>query len=447
MRARVISLLAGILLSCPLEALGASGAPAITGVMVQRDLETELVKLLAESGSGWSDAPDLQRALAGLGQQAASPLFEVLVANAFQEPESGSLVALSAARRHALSGALELLQPAAVNAMLDRVAQQAESDVPRICALELLERFGRDTDLGRAARLTGDQKAVLSPELEAAYRQAILQIFRRHPKALPKYAEDFGKLKPELLVAGSVAIELLESHDAFRALCDGVESRPQHAAIFLLALRRMGPKLAIPPRRYQLDSIRDCLASRDATIVILAASLLQELGDTSSIPNLISALRVAEPNVATAVHQALRALTPVDLGKQPEAWKSWYDTQVLWLRERAGFYGAQVKSGVTGDSARALQALCAHPVFAEELAPHLLWGLERQEDFLISMTCTALGRMGSWDSVDRLIEALKNTNPEVQRAARAALVAITKLDLPADAALWKIRLDHEESKQ
>jgi hypothetical protein len=103
-----------------------------------------------------------------------------------------------------------------------------------------------------------------------------------------------------------------------------------------LALRRLTRHLQDP----RVIAFRDALLRKawqaDPAVGVAALAALAEMCDPNAVPRVVELLDVADPQVATAAHDALVALTCEDLGPRPKRWLEWWarmgsKPRVEWL--------------------------------------------------------------------------------------------------------------------
>lgn len=149
-----------------------------------------------------------------------------------------------------------------------------------------------------------------------------------------------------------------------------------------------------PTSAREMELARDCLADNDPAIRLAAAGVVARLKDEGAVPQLIEAMRQADPASANDLRCALKAIAGIDAGgTDPEAWSDWRENITAMTDKGV----AEVRSAIAeGNEAKARAAL--HPLLMQ--------------------------RAGRDSLVNLLEELAGGDNPRLASLAREGLVAI-----------------------
>ncbi|MEM7310753.1 MAG: hypothetical protein AAF682_29030 [Planctomycetota bacterium] len=393
-------------------------------------------ELLAEPPAAWNEVPALQDALVALGAGALPELCDAL-----------GQADLGAPGEVAVRGVFARLPRADVAAFFEARAAEPRPAAERALDVELLAHGATPDELGLLLRLAPESSAqhIVEPEVRDELRDGLTSVLARHPDEAPaELARRLAGAHPSLHSAAVQALGSARPDAALEALADVVRGVPPAAPRALVELRNVirgdGPR----PSDRALTALRGTLWSTDPAARSMGALILAEVRDRESVPELIDLLvdssDADERTLRDAALRALVALTGQRFGTDGAAWTRWYTAEHEWLAARAGSCAAAIRSGDAQRASDALRAVATHRLFADELVETVLPALGRREQHLVVLACGALGYLGSRGAIPGLLDALEHDAAAVRAAAHDALIEITSLRLPPDAARWRREL-------
>ena len=169
---------------------------------------------------------------------------------------------------------------------------------------------------------------------------------------------------------------------------------------------------------------------------------LGELSCYEAIPALLHVLESGDEGACTNATWALRRMTALGFGDNPERWKHWYEAERTWYDRD---FPRLLHDLHTRDRARivaAVRAISSHRYRRHDLAEGLAFALEGTDPVHLPLFCTALSGLGSDRALPTLVRMLERERRPSAYAEhlRAALCSISGRDLPADPELWRREL-------
>ena len=200
------------------------------------------------------------------------------------------------------------------------------------------------------------------------------------------------------------------------------------------------PKSEVPSpaaRRAAVLAAGACASNRELKR-ITAIALLP--GEEAPTPNLELALRMSLERVFARTPEGLTELAVCWRGFQPSLLPSIVAAAGASEDPRALGLFSQVLNQ-PGDLESIALAQLSRQRAPSELPDGLLEQLRQRlgpaDTRLSQSTCNALGSLGDFESVDRLVELLSPTSPAMSANAHRALCSMSGLDLPAQASSWR----------
>jgi hypothetical protein len=131
-----------------------------------------------------------------------------------------------------------------------------------------------------------------------------------------------------------------------------------------------------------------------------------------------------EPNKRAVADAALKPIAGRDFRGDVVRWRTWYEAEERWWAEARTRVIDGLRSRAAAHNAQALNEVSEHRLFRRELELLLVERLAAEDPLLVSMACSALGRLGSRAGVHELGELTGHPDPRVADAAREALKRI-----------------------
>jgi len=235
----------------------------------------------------------------------------------------------------------------AASAWMAGATAQKVGAVPRAKQGDVLDVLARPEHDHDALVAWAEQRTLLiEPALVCEAR------FRAHLHALygipmpPRYLSLLAKLVGTTnarAVAGDSARSDMRTPTPVMPGVDPVETllaaaRLGDAASRRRALRRLSRRVHDPRVRALRQALEKKAGASDATVAAGALRALAELRDKNAVPAIAEMLEAANPDTATAAHDALVALTCEDAGMKSKRWLDWWAkmgslSRVEWLLE------------------------------------------------------------------------------------------------------------------
>ena len=188
----------------------------------------------------------------------------------------------------------------------------------------------------------------------------------------------------------------------------------------------------------------DLIDPADSRASKAAAQALGALRHEPAIPALIEAMEyevgtllgLSKP-ARESVLWALRSITGLSFPDDPAMWRVWLDSEQKWLENDAPLLFARLEDENPAVVADALRLLSRRRLGRDEIAERCAVVFERDDLQLAKIASGTLIQLGSLRAVKGLYWALEEQSEDVGVEAWHALVAITGLDLPCDADIWR----------
>ncbi len=186
----------------------------------------------------------------------------------------------------------------------------------------------------------------------------------------------------------------------------------------------------------EIGKVRSLLDSRDARVRRAAMTGLGALGDTESIPRLVSFLGSQDPLVTRAAHWSLKRLTGQSIEPDRAAWGAYCDAEQQWYDENwstltDGLHGRDLATVVDAAS-----VMAQHPLFKNRAALEFRLLLDGGDVASARVAAGALGTIGARSAVPWLIECLRHEDETVRNNAWQSLRTLTGRKLPLDPDRW-----------
>ncbi len=238
----------------------------------------------------------------------------------------------------------------------------------------------------------------------------------------------------------------------FPAVVGALERRSDPASVFLL-LDLLGREpgldevilMAIgePRPRHEdalfgpcVGALRRHLAASDPSLARATAHGLGRWRDERSLASLIEMLDNADAGLLRVLRGALREISGIAVDQSEEEWREWWIGQKLWHEEQMPLELAELGTGDPSRVIGALRRLSEKRIWHREIAPEIAYLLRDESITTATSACAALERLADASVLPQLVELLDSTEPGLRSAAHRALLGISGVDLPADAAAW-----------
>jgi HEAT repeat protein len=294
----------------------------------------------------------------------------------------------------------------------------------------VLERLGQAEDLAFAA-------ALLRSGSEEDLERAVLAVARRDRRALSVLEGLVRHVRTDVRVAFLRAVDGLGTLEAVVWMSRCGEHSADVRSEALARLGRLAESLAHPAPEEALSLVHGVLGGiggiglRDA---VIAAGRIE---DGDSVPYLIALLSERDPGLRADAAWSLQRITGLLLRDRKERWEDWYAAELEWWRERSELAFAELEGSDHGACTRALLEVSSHHSSRDRLSLRVIPLLQDSAPDVARLAAHSLRVLRSKVACAALVEALERPEPEVAKEAWLALRAITRKDLPNEAALWR----------
>ena len=392
------------------------------------DLERQLWRILREPRVTAHAHEARVAELAALGPEAVPLLFSVLCQGPLEDR-----TLIEALVRLPRRPVLEHLRGAATG--------EAPLE-PRLVAARVLGRIAEGESLEILLEVAAgiDPPQLEQVRVRRCIEGALIRILRGHPEAILILQRDLLRLPEPLLPIVARSLPAGRHALGLEVLFDLLDRDPSLDAV---VLERVS-SLAGSPHDSALDGslwrVRGLTDSPDWEVRRGSALALGHLQDPTSVPQLIRMLEDPDPRVGQSALWALRNLSERRLGGDPRRWTDWYEGERAWFETVGSRLVEDLRSEDPEAVVAAAARLCRRPLYRHTAAAVLGPLLGRGDPRIARAIAPALQRTGSRRAVPYLVPGLQHPDPEVARAAHAALEALTGLSLPPEREVWELEV-------
>ena len=305
----------------------------------------------------------------------------------------------------------------------------------------MLGAVGDSDDLARLLEL-----ALVDPEpgptdaMARAFRQAVRSILADDPIGFQRVPRIWRAAPDPLLVPLLVAVGETQDPRALEFISEIISWRDDLLLPAIAQVRKVGPSGDARLDAELAFRLRSYLDPEEPGRCQAACFALAALGDLESIPLLIDLLEHESRGVRADVHWSLRELTGLSFPGDAGRWSHWYRSEMDWIRRAKAKEFRLLLSRDAVEVTRALRTIAQHPLARDDLVAALPALIVHRSPAVRSGICRTAAGLRCTDAVSDLIEALDDPTVEVSAAAWDALRALTRLDLPHDARVWREEL-------
>lgn len=316
------------------------------------------------------------------------------------------------------------------------------SEVPR-SGLEAVQiatgAMGRAEDVGFLLELAPE-----SPLVGGVFESSLVELLRHDAAAYSELASRWHTLSEELLAACLRAVASAKDRAGLAFLDEVMHWEADSRASIATCVQQLG-------RAYNDDVnsslgwyLEDLLTNELSSVRCTAAQALASLRHEPAIPALISALeRIEDVTDARGDRErqslqfALRAITGLSFPPRPKLWRLWLQDEERWILDDAPEVFVLLEDPDPAVVIGALNALGHRRYSRDEIATRCRPLLKHEDLDVAKRTCGVLIELDSLKAVGSLYWVLEEGPDELAHEAWLALRAITGLDLPLDAKLWR----------
>ncbi len=384
---------------------------------------------------------DVAAELAGYGPNAIQAYFAILAGTVDGPTEEGALRPSADALdpNEILFATLARMNPKEVAA---HVAAAATGDAPldvRIVALHVLDLVGAEGGLDAWFRIVSE----VEPEhLSRAYVQgpcerALAAVASRDGTAFQGLKTRLPKLQPALVPIVLRGIAASRRPQALPVLTSLLGKSNELDLVLLPCIGKLAEETVGDLTDEELAWIRPFADDDDWRVRREALIVLGRVGDWRSAGLLVEALGDEQRLVGQAANWSLARMSRVDHGFDAESWTAFFDSEIRWFESEVPRCVQAIESRNPATALDGVRELAGHALFRHDAARAIGFLLADPHADLVAQACVVLTEIRSPAAIPALIEALSSEDASIREAARAALAAITNLELAPDATAWR----------
>jgi HEAT repeat protein len=127
-------------------------------------------------------------------------------------------------------------------------------------------------------------------------------------------------------------------------------------------------------------------------------------------------------------------------GLDAAGWTEWWSHEKTWAEDDLPGLSDALQIRDAQMVKASIDSGLAHRAHRHAVASAIKPMLDAQDPSAQRLACEVLAQIGSPRALPWLIEKLESENEDVRKAAWNGLRTVTKLDLPADGAAWRLAL-------
>ncbi len=449
-----MSIHAVLIVAASVAAPLASGAPLAVGaqaarttVVVRADSpEGALAQVLRDSRlkGEQAQAPDLLRTrLSELGESGVAPALRVLLTRSIPslDPQLEPQV-LSEPQTLMLAAALESWPSALALELMEQELALGANRARAWAALHVWSAAGGPEHLERGLALVASvlPRNSSAREFERPLELSVERLLRRRPDSFEPLTRAYLTVDPRLRLALLLGVGATGDARASGLFALVLEQDPEHAPAALAQTQIIGRCYDAEAHAALCDQLRLRLDSPKSHERSAALRALGAQGDWRSVVDMLDRLEDEDRGVSASALWALERATRLSW-RDPRAWRTWYDAELVWRRDRLDFVLETLQSSAPRQAIAGIEEAAKHPLFALELAPWVADTLRSYDGDARAAAAETLGRLLAPVALPALLDALGDDDPKVVSAVHRALTAISGLTVAeADSALWRSAL-------
>ncbi|MCC7013957.1 MAG: hypothetical protein IT454_15480 [Planctomycetes bacterium] len=239
-----------------------------------------------------------------------------------------------------------------------------------------------------------------------------------------------------MLAVGAAALVRSKTTAEFVASMLGRDERVDLSVLRALERMARGGRLVLEDDA--LERVRRVVTSPDPRLQRAAIDCIGALGDELCTDDLIGVLGGEDALLRNAAQRALTGIAGVDLGPLPEHWARWRDEEFAWIEEQMDAALEELEAPAPASVAAAVRDLSAHALVRPKAAAAMADALLRTQDEIAArVLLEGLVDCRAPVALPVIVAELESESEERATRARAALHALTGLDLPADRRAWE----------
>jgi HEAT repeat protein len=282
-----------------------------------------------------------------------------------------------------------------------------------------------------------EEEVELDRTLKDALRHGVAGVLERSDRALAVLEHNWRSGRPELIPALALAVGDTRNSQGVAILADILTWHAEHQLLLMSQIRLIGPSPRRSVNREVGRMLEPLLVGEDSAQTSAALLTLAALRDEALVPRAIELLAGDSQALAGTAHFALKKIAGLSFPPVHAIWKTWYDGEVEWFARDSRHEIARLDSGKDEEVVAVIRTISQHRLYREELADALAGALEHPNSTIRVHVCQGLQELGSEAAVPALVLALDDAHEQVRKAAWMALVSLTGINDPPEAASWR----------
>lgn len=278
--------------------------------------------------------------------------------------------------------------------------------------------------------LTDDQ---LTRDTERALRESVAELCARDLAFVDALEADWFRVDPDLMPLVVRGAGDSREPAVGRVLLAVGYGRRDLRDLALAQLSAIGAP-PDPELRSGLEELARLMLSEPNVAAVRRGCLaLGDLDCEDAVDVLVEHLDHGDRGVVQSAHWALTEITGLDLGLEPETWRSWIEFEREWWSERGNLMSAMLHERDAAAVAGAIREISGHPLLRSTLHADLRYVLLSGPHAVRPSACHAARALGARDLLPLLDTLLESPQSDLSDAARVAALELLELDPELDA--------------
>ena len=425
---------------------------AWSGVTVQQD-QDEFLRALQPSEAFEDPEPELMMAreeVLSKADQYRERSFRCLTKGVALEEDgsvSGSGKALLPEQREFLFEVLVHGDHDDLRTYLAAEVKPTSGMIARRTAFAVVGRFGLFEDLEAAMRLIEPEaNRPGSSPLGKDFEGMVTEVCRRDPDYLGRM-RDLISISPEKLRKHLIhGLSLTGDPDAMQVFARLLFESDPNVQPALEGVGRLVLSTCEPVPDRIADSIERLLWTEDPVLLQTALRTAGLLGEPRFAQRILEIALNGNAGSRSAAVVALRFMSGLRFGDDPELWSSWLERETTWWSEEWDEQLTHLRSADPVEIVSALSEVAHHALYRSEIAPEVVFLLEHDDPIIRRLACYCLAELRAYTAAEPLAKALDDFDPSVAHAACGALGRILASGAGSDSLIMRLTQARNELK-
>jgi hypothetical protein len=383
-------------------------SPADTGAELERILAS--FHLNRGAGRALGAREQAARELQELG----TPLLSAVLERIASTPPTGD----RSAEQRVMLQAFASFSFSQTRPVLGRAVEGATVEV-REFILAFLAESGSARDLDLV-----DQMACITEiptRLEVSLSHTLVRVLQRDRAAFIGLAPRIHELPARLRAPYVRAVGAAGTPEGMDVLFELLDAHEDLEEVLLDAIAELAEATGPILGDYRLFQLRKHLDPFFGDVRPQTLRAIGYLEDFESAAELIAFLEGDQLALRAAALDALRTMSGLSFGSDPQRWAAWYDAELRWWRERGHEVLGLALSDDPAEMIGALSEMLGHRLHKSRLLEPLGRLLSHHDPRIRRLACIGLSQFGSLQPVVPLRDCLDDVDEGVRAEARRAL--------------------------